>query len=138
MTKHVSGKQKDGIPSPREADLKDYAKVFRNAHAGVERWHVIRDHHLASPVESLSSHGPDICPYLIGPTTTERYAQHGWPFWALVCGTLAEVGGGQATIALEDLKEDTRAEKCAREYAEKARAGEWPPDSANGRVEGTQ
>ena len=137
-TEDISSDRGKIIQSPTTANPADYAKVFRDAHASVERWHVIREFHLASAIESLSSHGADIRPYLIGLTKSERYEQRGWPFWALVCGTLAEVGGEQGAAAMKDLKQDAKAYKHAREYAEKVLAGKWPPDSANNSVEQTR
>ena len=118
----------DALAPPKETPV-DYQAVFLEAHGSVERWNVIRQHHLVSAIESLSAHGEAIVPFLIDLTESERYAQRGWPFWALVCGTLAKVGGEEGAVAMKNLKEDEKAYKHTREYAEKALAGEWPPDS---------
>ncbi len=119
----------------RIQDQPDWAKVFEDVLWSVERSHVIRELHLSSGIESLSAHGPGIAPYLISVTKSERYRPRGWPFWALVCGALANVGSDEGVAAMTDLKNDEKACKHAREYAEMALAGEWPPDSVNTRVE---
>jgi hypothetical protein len=127
VTRNVPPVQPRAASAPAKTSRVDYPSVFREAHRSVEQWHVIRRHHLVSAIESLSTHGEGIAPFLIRLTESERHAQRGWPFWALVCGTLAKVGGDEGATAMRNLKEDEKAYKHAREYAEKALGGEWPP-----------
>ncbi len=118
-------------PKPAEIDAVEnsaqdsarFAQAFEQAHASLERWHVIRDEHLTEAIASLDHEGEAIAPYLIQLCRTERYRPRGWPFWALTCGTLARVGGEKGREALQDLSSDKKASIHARDWAKKALEG---------------
>ncbi len=76
----------------------DYAMALRKVNARLEAPHVIKDAHVKAAIKSLVEQGQAITPYLLkllgdGSKTGAANGQGGWPFWAVVCGTLSKVGG---------------------------------------------
>ncbi len=99
-----------------------YSEVFTRTHISLERWHVIRTQHILDAIDVVAQEGPAIRSYLIQLAKEDRRS-HGWPYWALLCGSLAKIGGEDARAMLMELAENTNAPFHAREWAERALEG---------------
>lgn len=96
-----------------------HEKVFRDALRNIERWHVIRTTHLNTGIETVVKEAPGIIPYLLKLAKGDR-TRHGWPYWALLCGSLQQVGGDEGQKLLHELATDPRAEPYVHECAKRA------------------
>ena len=99
-----------------------YSEVFERVHASLERWHVIRTQHILDAIDVVAQEGPAMRSYLIQLAKKDR-SIHGWPYWALLCGSLAKIGGNDATAILTELAEDANAPLHVREWANRALEG---------------
>lgn len=100
-----------------------YSEVFDQTHASLERWHVIRTQHILDAIDVVAQEGQGMRSYLIQ-LAIEDQRNHGWPYWALLCGSLAKIGGEDARAMLMELAEDTKAPIHAREWADRALEGQ--------------
>jgi hypothetical protein len=103
-----------------------YAIVLREVHARLEAPHVIRTAHIKDAITSLAKEGQAITPYLLKllrEGSKEGAAKEhggGWPLWALVCGTLFEVGGEEGRAALSKILADPTTAKTVQVGADRA------------------
>lgn len=104
-----------------------YSEVFDRTHASLERWHVIRPQHILDAIDVVAQEGQGMRSYLIK-LAREDHRSHGWPYWALLCGSLAKIGGEDARAMLIELAENTNAPLHAREWAERALDGQLFPN----------
>lgn len=110
------------VAKPESPDDARYEKIFREAHLSIERHHVIHTSHLADGIAAVVQEGPLIQPYLLKLAKGDR-RRGGWPYWALLCGSLREVGGDEGRKALQELAADPQADWYVREYARRALEG---------------
>jgi len=120
-------KSKDSEQENPRANLQSennarHERVFREAHRNIERWHVIRTAHLNAGIETVVKEAPDIVPYLLKLAKGDR-TRKGWPYWALLCGSLQQVGGDEGQKLLHELAVDPNAESYVRECAKRALEG---------------
>ena len=99
-----------------------YEKVFLEAHDSIVMWHVISTDHLNAGIEAVAKEAPGIVPYLLKLANGDR-TRNGWPYWALLCGSLQQVGGDEGRKLLHELAADPNAEAYVREYAKRALEG---------------
>jgi hypothetical protein len=104
----------------------DFAMVLGKVHARLEAQHVIQTAHIKEAIQSLAKEGQAITPYLLkllregSKQGATKEHGGGWPLWALVCGTLSEVGGEDGRAPLTKMLADTATAKIVRFGADKA------------------
>jgi hypothetical protein len=104
----------------------DYATVLRRVHAGLEAPHVIQIAHVKEAIRALAKEGQAITPYLLhvlregSKQGATKEHGGGWPLWALVCGTLSEVGGEEGRAELTKVLADPATAKTVRYGADRA------------------
>ncbi len=99
------------------------AATFNNARHYLEQHHVIRSREIHAAIAMLTREDGRTLSYLLEIARQER-RDHGWPYWALLCGALARLGGEQGRMALVQLANDPAATRHARHWAEKALLGD--------------
>lgn len=98
--------------------------IFEDAADRLNRWHVIRTSHLQEAIDELATTSPEVGPWLLRlAMTAPRSDEKGWPWWALLCGTLVRLQGDAARAALEDLAADPDAAAGPRRQARMALDG---------------
>lgn len=104
----------------------DYAIMLREVLTRLNAPHVIRTEQVTDAIRSLAKEGPAITPYLFkllregSKDGTTKEHGGGWPLWALVCGTLIEVGGEKELAALKKTLEDPATARTVKLGADKA------------------
>ncbi len=96
-----------------------YARVFRKAHYELESSRVIFDWHIEHAINLVSQEGVDIMPYLLELAQGDR-TRNGWPYWALLCGSIARIGGSEGLQMLIEIANDEDAADYVRYWAQNA------------------
>lgn len=96
-----------------------YAQVFRNAHYGIESWRVISDQQIDHAINLVSQEGAGMMPYLLKLAQGDR-TSNGWPYWALLCGSIARIGGSEGLPMLIEIANDEDAAGYVRYWAQNA------------------
>jgi hypothetical protein len=114
-----------GIGQIKKTDA-DYAMALRKVHARLEAPHVIQTAHVKDAITSLTKEGQAITPYLLNllregsKQGATKVHGGGWPLWALVCGTLSEVGGEEGRAELTEILADPATAKTILYGADRA------------------
>ena len=96
-----------------------YAQVFRRAHYRLESRRVIRSQDIDYAIDSVSQEGTGIMPYLLKLAHSDR-TSNGWPYWALLCGSISRISSSEGLQILEEIAGDEDAADYVRYWAQKS------------------